>query len=212
MMCPFRSLLILSMIAASVVGRPGHQNQAPGALGQLGDDRRQPQLLERSHIERNHADYHGHTAPLLEHVPAEAGQVLDPEAKVKLVFGFEPLLLILGEYRVGQLQGVFAVEDFGNGAVRDVPINPQLGPLGGGDVKVGGLFLDHFLEQGPQIDGHPALSLTTSSRVVTPLSIFFIPSIRRVSIPSTTACVCSSATDAPRKIMRRSSGESAMTS
>src|SRR4029077_2711309 len=160
----------------------------------------------------NHADYHGHAAPLLEDVATEAGQVLDPEAKVKLVFGFEPLLLILGQDRVGQLEGVLGREDLGCGAVGHVPINPQLRPLAGGDVEIRRLLLDHFLEQRAQIDGHPALSLTTSSRVVTPRSSFFIPSMRRVSIPSATAWSRSSATDAPRKIMRRSSGDSAMTS
>ena len=43
MMWPFRSLLILSMMAASVVdlpepGRTGNQDQSAGPLGQLGED------------------------------------------------------------------------------------------------------------------------------------------------------------------------------
>ena len=37
--------------------------------------------------------------------------------------------------------------------VRDVAVDAQLGPLAGGDVQVGGVALDHLLEQRAQVDG-----------------------------------------------------------
>src|SRR6185436_14608838 len=110
------------------------------------------------------------------------------EGEVELVLGLEPLLLVLGQHRVGQLERVLGGQDLGHRAVGDVTVDAQLRPFTRGDVEVGRLLLDHLLEQRPQIEAHPAVSLTTSSRVVIPRSTFLIPSMRNVSMPSTTAC------------------------
>jgi hypothetical protein len=62
----------------------------------------------------------------LKHVAAEAGQVLDAEREVQLVLGLEPLLLVLGEDGVGELQRVLGREDVVGGAVGDVAVDAQL--------------------------------------------------------------------------------------
>src|SRR3989449_317674 len=105
MMCPFSSLLILSINAASVVLLPDPvgpvEHQAAGPLGQLRHDARQSQLLERPHVERDLPDHERYAAALLEAVAAEPRQVLDPEREIELVLDLEPLLLVLGEHRIG---------------------------------------------------------------------------------------------------------------
>ena len=168
-------------------GGPGDQDQPARPFGQLGDDRRQAEVLEGPHVEGNHPDDHRHAAALLEHVAAEPGQVLDAEREVELVLGLEALLLVFGEHRVGQRQGVLGRQDVGRGGVGDIAVDAKLGPLARGDMQVGRVLLDHFLEQCPQVHRHAAVSLMTSSSVVTPRSTFFIPSMRRVSMPSATA-------------------------
>jgi hypothetical protein len=167
-------------------GGTRHQHQPPRPLRKLRDHRRKPEVLKGSHIEGNHADYEGNASALLEDVAAEPGEVLDAEGKVELVLLLETLLLVLGEDRVGELEGVLGCEDVGHRAVGDVAVHPDLGPLTRGAMQVGGFLLDHLFEQRSQIDAHPAVSLTTSSTVVIPRSIFFMPSIRSVSIPSAT--------------------------
>jgi hypothetical protein len=57
-----------------------------------------------------------------------------------------------------------------------------------------------------------AVSLITSSSVVIPRCVLSMPSMRRVSIPSEIACSRRSAVEAPRRIMRRSWGDIAITS
>jgi hypothetical protein len=117
-------------------GRPGHQDQTPGFLCQLGENRREAQVLEGPHIEGNHADNHGHTAALLEHVAAESGQVLNAEREVQLVFGLESLLLVFGEDRIGEREGVLGRQHVGRRGVGHVSVNPEFGPLARCDMEV----------------------------------------------------------------------------
>jgi len=97
--------------ALSGAGRSRHQDQPPGPLGELGYDGRQPEILERAHVEGNLPDDERHAAALLEAVAAEPRQVLDPEREIELALGFEPLLLVLGQHRVGDRQRVLRGED-----------------------------------------------------------------------------------------------------
>jgi hypothetical protein len=83
-------------MAASVVDLPEPVGPVtrispPGALRQLGGDRRQAEVLEGPHAEGDHPEHHRHAAALLEDVAAEPGQILDAERKVELVFLFEAL-------------------------------------------------------------------------------------------------------------------------
>src|SRR2546430_15170446 len=69
----------------------GDEREAAGPVGELRDDLRQAQLLERLHAERNLPDHDGDTAALFEDVAAEPRQILDAERAVELVLGLEPL-------------------------------------------------------------------------------------------------------------------------
>src|SRR2546426_9302474 len=193
-------------------GGPRDEHQAARPLGQLRHDLGETQVVERADVERNLPDDERHAATLLEAVAAEPRQVLDPEREVELVLGLEALLLALGQHRVGERQRVLGRQHFVGGGVRDVAVDAQLGPLPRHDVQVGGVFLDHLLEQRPQVHRHAAVSFTTSSSVVTPRLTFTIPSIRSVSMPSFTACSRSSSVEPPFSTMRRTALVIAITS
>src|SRR5213594_25953 len=203
------------------LARPGgarHEHQAPRLLGQLRHHTRQSQLFEGPHVERDLPDHERHAAALLEAVAAEPRQVLDAEREVELVVDLEPLLLVLREYRVGDRERVLGREHRLRRGVHDVPVHPQLGTLARHDMQVRRVPLDHLFEQGAEIhrlrgaSGHAAVSFTTSSRVVMPRFTFSMPSMRRVSMPSFTACSRSSSVDPPLRTMRRTALVMAMTS
>src|SRR5205807_5374300 len=204
--------------ALARAGGPGYQHEPARLLGQLRHHPREPELLERLDVEGDLPDDERHAAALLEAVAAEPRQVLNPEGEVELVFGLEPLLLIFGEHRVRDRERVLGCEHRLHARVHDVAVHAQLGTLARHDVEVGRVLLDHLLEQGAEIHDlrrarrHAAVSFTTSSRVVMPRFTFSMPSMRRVSIPSFTACSRSSSVEPPFSTMRRSALESAMTS
>ena len=176
MMWPFRSLLILSIIAASVVDLPepvgpGHQDQAARPLGQLRDHRRQAQLLEGLDVEGDLPDDHRHAAALLEDVAAEARQVLDAEGEVELVLGLEALLLVLGEHRVGQLQRV--LRRAGRPRTLALVMSPSMRSFGRSPAVMCRSEASRSIissSSDPQVDASSLrVSFTTSSRVVTPV-------------------------------------------
>ena len=110
-MCSWRSRLILSSIAASVVDLPlpvgPVTRMRPARLvGQLVDDRRQPELVEARDLERDEAVDAADRAALVEDVAAEAGEALDAEREVELQRLLEPLLLRVGEHAVDEAFGV----------------------------------------------------------------------------------------------------------
>src|SRR5207245_6820795 len=145
---------------------------------------------------------------LLEAVAPEAREVLDAEREIELVLGLEPLLLVLGEHRVGDREGVLGREDRVHARVHDVPVHPTFGPLARPDVRVRSVLLDHLLEQGAEIEPlrrasrHAAVSFTTSSSVVMQRFTLSMPSMRMVSILSFTACSRSSSVVPPVRPLR----------
>src|SRR2546421_12945785 len=145
-------------------------------------------------------------------------QILDPEGKIELALGLEPLLLVLREHRVGDRQRVLGGQHVVHGRVDDVPVHAELGTLARHDVEVRGVLLDHLLEQRAEIQAlrrarrHAAVSFTTSSSVVIPRFTFTMPSDRSVSMPSFTASSRSSSVEPPLSTMRRSALDSAITS
>ena len=224
MMCPFTSLLILSIIAASVVLLPDPVGPVTSTrprgfsvnLAMIGGSPRSSNVFTLNRICRmTERD----TPALLEAVAAEAGQVLDPEGEVQLVFGLEALLLVFREHRVGERQRVFGGQHLVPRRADDVAVHPDLRALPGHNVKVGGVLLDHLL-QGARADSPActgllhaaAVSFTTSSSVVMPFLTLTIPSMRSVSMPSLTAISRISSVEAPFRIPRRSADESAITS
>ena len=107
MMCSCRSRLILSIIAASVVDLPEPvgpvTSTRPRGFSQSSlDDRRQPELAEAEDLVGDLPEDGGDRAALHEDVGAEAGQPLDAEGEVELEVLLEPVLLRVGEHRVGR--------------------------------------------------------------------------------------------------------------
>ena len=116
MMWPFRSWLILSIIAASVVLLPEPvgpvtRTRPRGLSAILAITGGRPKSWNVSTL-KGICRMTIETQPrCLKHVAAEAGEVLDAEGEVELVLDLEPLLLVLGQHRVGQLQGVLGRQD-----------------------------------------------------------------------------------------------------
>ena len=204
--------------ALSRAGGAGDEHEATGPVGQLGDDVGQAQLLEGLHVEGNLPDHDRDAATLFEHVAAEAREILDAEREVKLALGLEPLFLVLGEHRIGERQGVLGRHDLFAGGAHDIAVHAKFGTLAGNQMEVGSVLFDHLLEQRPEVDWHApspypaAVSLTTSSSVVTPFLTLTMPSMRSVNMPSFTARSRSSSVEAPLRISRRSGLVSAITS
>ena len=87
----------------AAAGGPGDEHEAARPIGQLGDHRRQPQVLEAAGSCRESAGRPPPPRPLLEDVAAEAREPLDAEREVELQFLFEALLLRVGEHAIGEL-------------------------------------------------------------------------------------------------------------
>ena len=107
--------------------RTGDQHEAPGLVGQPGDNRRQAQLLERQDLERDLPDGHRDRSSLPEHVPTEPGQVLYGEREIQLILLFESLLLLLGQRGVGQGLRLPWPELRAVVAVFQLPVDAELG-------------------------------------------------------------------------------------
>ncbi len=107
------------------------------------------EFLERLDRDRDLPDHHGHAPALLEAVAAKPGEILNPEREIELVLLLEPLLLIFGQHRIGDLQGFLGRQGTFVRRIGDFAVDPELRPLACGDVQVRGVPFDHFLEQDP---------------------------------------------------------------
>ena len=110
-MCSWRSLLILSSMAARVVDLPEPvgpvTSTRPRGLSQIvAITGGRPELLEVADLVGNGAVDRGHRAALHEHVGAEAREALDAEAEVELEVLLEAVLLGVGQHAVGELLGL----------------------------------------------------------------------------------------------------------
>ena len=89
--------------ALSAPGRPGHQHQPPGPLGQPFDHPREPQLPRaQDHVWDQPVDGRDRTA-LTEDVAPEPADPADAEGEIELVRLFEALLLAVGQHAVREL-------------------------------------------------------------------------------------------------------------
>ena len=109
-MCSRRSVLILSIIAASVVDLPDPVGpvtriEPPGLRAQFVHDRRKPQFLKRAYLVGDQPECPGQGAPLHEDVRPESTQPPDAEGKVQFLILLEPMLLSIGENAVAELPG-----------------------------------------------------------------------------------------------------------
>ena len=159
MMWSWRSELILSIIAASVVDLPepvgpGHEDEPLGPLRELLDDRREVQLVEGADLDRDDPDRAAHRPALPEHVAAEARQSLEAEGEVELVLLLELLLLRLVEDAVGEALRVLGCELLELAQGRQLAVHTNLWKGARRDVQVGGAALDHRRQQVVHRGGH----------------------------------------------------------
>jgi hypothetical protein len=130
MMCSCRSRLILSIIAASVVDLPDPvgpvTRTSPRGLLQISSTTGgKAELLEAEDLVGNLPVDRGHRAALVEDVSAEPGESLDSEREVELEVLLEPVLLGVGEHRVGELLGLGRGQRQGSRAA-ELAVDPDL--------------------------------------------------------------------------------------
>ena len=111
MMCSWRSLLILSSMAARVVDLPEPvgpvtRMRPRGRSHSLATTGGEIELGEALDLKRNDAEDRSNGSALVEDVGAEAGQALESEGEIEFEILFEAMLLGIGHHRVGQLLGV----------------------------------------------------------------------------------------------------------
>ena len=110
-MWSFRSMLILSIIAASVVDLPlpvgpVTRTRPRGFSASVDSTIGNPSSPKRADFFRNQSVDRADRAALVEHVAAEAGQAFDTKRKIELQRLFEALFLAVGQHAVDKLLGV----------------------------------------------------------------------------------------------------------
>jgi hypothetical protein len=70
----------------------------------------QPQLLKGLDFKRDHPEYSGHGATLIEQIAPESRDILDPKGEVELKILFKTVFLGVGQDAVGQLLGIRRTE------------------------------------------------------------------------------------------------------
>src|SRR5262249_26854975 len=137
----------------AAAGRAGDQDQAARQLDQVGDRRRQAELVHLRRGVRNDAEDTADSTPLDEQVAAEAGQALHAEGEVELALLLELLLLLLGEDAVAERLGVVRQELL-EGQRLYVTVHAHHRRRTGGDVQVGRTGVRHLLKQLVDLDRH----------------------------------------------------------
>ena len=130
----------------AAAGRAGDEDQPARPLGEVADDRRQPELVERLDLLGNDAVDGGDGAALVEDVAAEARDASDAEREVELERLLEPLLLRVGQHAVGQRLGVGGAE---RRQVEDLQlaVHADLRRRLRRQMQVGAVVVDQGLEQ-----------------------------------------------------------------
>ena len=125
--------------------RPGHEDQAARLVAEALDDRREAELAEAEDLVGDLPEDAADGAALHEVVAAEAGEALDAEGEVELEVFLEPVLLGVGQDRVGELLRL------GDGERRirqrdQAPVQPDHGRRLRRHVEVGRPHLDHLFQ------------------------------------------------------------------
>ena len=179
-MCSWRSELILSIIAASVVDLPlpvgpVTSTRPRGRSASVGQHRRQAELAEGADLFRDEPVDGADRAALVEDVAAEArADRLDAEREVELHRLFEALLLRVGEHAVDQLPWCRTACSSGSCSRCRWPWTRTCGGVRGRDVQVGArpsrpVVFSSSGSVAIVLSSTSTVSRTTSSSVVTPV-------------------------------------------
>ena len=126
---------------------PGHQNQPAWLLTELLEHGGQPQLFKGLDFERDHPEYPGHGAALIEQVAPESRDILDPEGEVEFKILFKTVLLGVGQDAVGQLLGIRRTERRHILKRFQLAMKADSGRGVGGNMQVGTSRIDHPLQK-----------------------------------------------------------------
>ena len=115
-MCSWRSMLILSIMAARVVDFPlpvgPVTRMSPRGLSQsCSTTGGRFRVLKSLDFKRDETKHGADCAALGEHVGAKPAQILDPERKIYFPFFFELVLLTVGHHAVCESFGVRGIQD-----------------------------------------------------------------------------------------------------
>ena len=133
-------------------GRAGAQDEPARPVGELGEDLRRVQLLQRQHLGRNGAERRGGAARLVEGVDAEAGEVRDGEAEVALEAFLVRLPLVVAHDVVHHGVDVLVLHRRQVDAP-DVAVHADHRRQAGRQMQVRGLVLDGEGEQFGDVHG-----------------------------------------------------------
>ena len=138
-------------------GRAGHEHDPARLLGELADDRRQAELLDRHRLGRDQAEGGAERAALEEGVDAEAADAGDAVGEVELPVGLERLALRGAQDRVDDLARV-GRRHVRHALERDErAADANRGRCARRDVEVGCLVLNDLEQDVREIEVHATL-------------------------------------------------------
>jgi hypothetical protein len=136
-------------------GGAGEQHDAALLLGQLADDGRQLELVDRPDVDRDRADDERHRPALAEGVDAEARDARDRVGEVDLVLLLELTELVgVVEHLVDRAERVLAGERGGALEAAHGAVDAHDRRSGDLEVQVGAAGLDEAAEAVVEIEGH----------------------------------------------------------
>jgi hypothetical protein len=130
----------------TATGGAGDQHQAAFLGGDLLEHRRQAELVEIHHLDRNDAEHQADRAALLEDVAAEAAEAGDAVGQVHFLRVLELLPLRRRHDRRRHLHEVLVIELLLVADRRQVPVDAGHGIAADLEVQVGSAFFDGGLQ------------------------------------------------------------------
>ena len=195
--------------------RPGgarHHDEPALEPGEIGDDRRQPELIDLLDLERDHAEGGPDRVPLHVDVHAEPGAPGQRVRHVELELLLEPLAQLLREDRVDHPLEAARRERRVALHAHQVAVHAHRRRRAGRQVQVGAFHIEERAQELGhrdldvvllQVHAHRHFTtLATSSIDVMPIRHFSRPSSRRLIIPCCTATVLIASADARSTVSR----------
>ena len=145
----------------AAAGRAGDEHEAALFVGDLLQHRRQPELVEVHHLDRNDAEHDADGAALLEHVAAEAAEAGHAVGEVDFLRVLELLPLRRRHDRRGHLDQVFVVEQLLVVHGGQVAVDAGHGVAADLQVQVGRALFDGRFQQVIDVHGSSSGGLQT---------------------------------------------------